>query len=606
MQAPCPRFLGLAGALAALLAACSPSSSVAPSGGGTEPPAEPALQNILILLADDLGVDVLASYGEGSQMPHTPNLDALAASGVQFRNAWSNPVCSPTRAVLQTGAFSFRNGIGMIVEIADVGLPDEMTTLPEMLTEGTDGAYATGAFGKWHLAAEDGQHAVAPNAAGYDHFAGSRTNLYPHEGEDYFSWTKIVDGVESETEQYATSATVDDALAWIQGTEKPWLAYVAFHAPHNPFHAPPDDLHTMDLTGLSPAFHPRPFYEAMVQAVDTEIGRLFAGIGAEELANTTVIFLGDNGTPPSVTLPPFDDERAKGTLYTGGVNVPLIVSGPQVTQLGSESDALLHVADLYATIAEISGVDLTLLPNDPGPDSISFLPHLEDPALPSTRQWLYTEMFHPNGQPAEDGIACAPVEQLCQDDIGLGSPGSAVLSLCGPPLYGGYTATLRVEGGPPGGFVSLFSSDATAPLPLPTDGVWFVPKDPPAPITFDLDENGAHERDILGGLAFGTVYYQAVYAIDTDLNGEFEQDEYLLTNALRAEQHDTDIKAVRDSRYKLIRNAYTCEESLYDLREDRFEENDLLDAGQLDPEAATALAELRDLLDSIRHSTQTR
>ncbi|MHC5212536.1 MAG: sulfatase-like hydrolase/transferase, partial [Planctomycetota bacterium] len=130
--------------------------------------------NVLIVVADDLGVDMVGAYGEGSDPPPTPVIDSLASQGVLFRNAWSNPVCSPTRAALLTGRPAFRNGIGYIVDASpnNLALPYAEVTLPEMLALGTGGNYRSGAFGKWHLGNDSVGGALAPNLAGFDHFAG--------------------------------------------------------------------------------------------------------------------------------------------------------------------------------------------------------------------------------------------------------------------------------------------------------------------------------------------------------------------------------------------------------------------------------------------------
>jgi arylsulfatase A-like enzyme len=116
--------------------------------------------------------------------------------------------------------------------------------------------------------------------------------------------------------------------------------------------------------------------------------------------NTTVIFLSDNGTPDETTLAPWPADRAKNTPFEGGVNVPLIISGPQVSQPGSESGALVHVVDVFATVADIAGV--TLGPKATGPmqgvviDGRSLLPYVRD-ASEAGRKVVHTEKFAPNG-----------------------------------------------------------------------------------------------------------------------------------------------------------------------------------------------------------------
>jgi arylsulfatase A-like enzyme len=218
----------------------------------------PGPGNVLLILADDVGVDGIGAYGVGGDLPHTPRLDQLAAGGVLFRNAWANPVCSPTRATIQTGRYSIRTGIGWIAEPAPtlIGLPLSEVTLPEMLDLGTGGAWAHAAFGKWHLGdGPDVGGVFAPNLAGYYHFEGTLGNV-----TDYYDWTKVENGVVTqETGTYALSDQVDSALDWIATAPEPWFCYVAFNSAHSPWHAPPPDLHSVDLSGAGdPEVDPRP------------------------------------------------------------------------------------------------------------------------------------------------------------------------------------------------------------------------------------------------------------------------------------------------------------------------------------------------------------
>jgi hypothetical protein len=126
--------------------------------------------------------------------------------------------------------------------------------------------------------------------------------------------------------------------------------------------------------------------------MDTEIGRLLDNMDPDTLADTIVIFVGDNGTDKPATTAPFLPDHAKGTLYEGGVHVPLIIAGPGIPA-GAECAALVAAVDLFATIADIAGV-----PHSTGTDSVSMVPYLLNPALPSLRAYNYTEYFQPNGQ----------------------------------------------------------------------------------------------------------------------------------------------------------------------------------------------------------------
>ena len=352
-----------------------------------------AQENVLIVLADDVGVDQLGCYAEGSDLPATPTIDALASQGVLFRNAWSTPMCSPARASILTGRYGFRTGIGNNVDTA-TGLPLSEWTLPEVLDHSSFG-YAHALIGKWHLGSNAAFGGLdAPNVAGWSHFAGALGNL--DLGQSYDRWLEVVDGAEAWRTDYPTTVTVDRAFAWLATAPQPWLCVVSFNAPHAPFHAPPPALAGPHLPDGEARAMARPYYRAMLEALDTELGRLLAGL-APQLGNTTVVFAGDNGSPSSVTVPPFDRLKAKLTPYEGGVNVPLIVTGPQVSQPGREVAHLVHLVDLFATVARIAAVDLPSRFPALVHDSVDLLPYLRIPGQGAVREHVYSEAFRPLG-----------------------------------------------------------------------------------------------------------------------------------------------------------------------------------------------------------------
>jgi arylsulfatase A-like enzyme len=419
--------------------------------------------SILVVLADDVGVEAIGAYGEGEDLALTPNLDALAARGVLFRNAYANPVCSPSRALLMTGRYSSRTGIGRAIFAAEDGGVDPCTehdllasevTLAELLISGPQG-YTAAAFGKWHLnnacAASGGFDCVRVRG-GFQHFAGVIANFNPRPvrgptASDYFCWPKVVDGaIDCGTEccagswtggsghqyraVYATSDNVDDALAWIaqQPASRPWLCYVAFNAAHSPLQAPPSSLHSQSL--VYPVGHPlagqpvpegtlafdlvdqtggvvdlKAYFKASLEALDREIGRLLASVPGD----ATVIFLGDNGSDSFAISPPFDPRHSKGTLYEGGVRVPLIAAGPLVAAPDRESSALVVACDVYATAAELAG---TPPPSGVTIDGVSFAPVLFDPLAPSPRAYAFTEYFEPNDDPLTPPNPPRTVEQF--------------------------------------------------------------------------------------------------------------------------------------------------------------------------------------------------
>ena len=321
--------------------------------------------NILLLIADDLGADSFPlTASAGASLPPMPNLTALKSNGVLFTSAYAHPTCSPTRASILTGRHPYRTGIGTaLTNATSPQLQASEFTLPEAFTS-AGAPHALGSFGKWHLTAGAGTNDHPRSIGGWQHFAGTITGALP----DYSSYTKITNGSSSTVTNYATTETANDVIAWINARGgSPWFAWVGFNAPHTPFAFPPNELHSYDSATASNRNH----FEAMCEALDTEIGRILATIN---LADTHVIFIGDNGTMGSVIQTPHTNTRSKNTLYRGGTRVPLLIAGPAVTQPNRNWTGPVQAADLYATILELAG--LPLGPN--AVDSVSLLPVLKN------------------------------------------------------------------------------------------------------------------------------------------------------------------------------------------------------------------------------------
>ena len=332
-------------------------------------PAGAATKNILLVIADDYGMDSHSLYNTNpaASLPPTPNINALAARGVRFANAYAYPTCSPTRSAILTGRYGFRTGVTQVLDTAGAqGIYTNEFTLPEVLSA----THRCGSFGKWHL----GGTAPAPNSVGgWSQFSGSLQGALGQNATNFYTWTKVTNGVmRLNYSGYATTDNVNDALTWLgaQGTNR-WFLWLAFNAPHTPYHLPPTNLCPryagLSGTAMDIQQNPRNYFEASVEAMDTELGRLLAGINTNE---TTIFFLGDNGTPPRVIQPPYNiTGRAKDTLYEGGVRVPFIAAGPDIVSPGRTNDAVVHVVDLFATILELAGVNASntiprSLPND--------------------------------------------------------------------------------------------------------------------------------------------------------------------------------------------------------------------------------------------------
>lgn len=351
--------------------------------------------NILVLLGDDIGADQLAAFSREKRAAPTPVLDLLAAQGVAFQRAYAASYCSPTRAMLLTGRYPRRSGVGTGVHpgSAEPDLPESEVLLPELLAHAPR-AWDTSAIGKWHLTAPLAEAWRAPLDQGFGWWAGTPGNLTDDLGsqaerQGYFSWMKSTNGTVARSDRYATTDEVDDAIARTQVMAEPWMMYVAFHAAHTPLHQPPREL-------LPPGWHDAHLYDEMVAALDHEIGRLLNAMDPALRARTIVVFMGDNGT--SAGGAESEDDRVKGSLFEGGIRVPLMISGPGVAR--GRSEALVDATDLWATVAELAGVELPLHRADGSEvihDGTSLVPYLADPSLPTLRRWAWAEQLGPSG-----------------------------------------------------------------------------------------------------------------------------------------------------------------------------------------------------------------
>jgi arylsulfatase A-like enzyme len=385
-------------ALAAAFAVGACSGGGGGDSGSVAPPTPQTPGNVLIIVADDCGTDFIRCYNEHPQAPPTPNIDALAADGVLFKNAYVSPTCSPTRAAIMTGRYPFRTGLGEPIKEwlqAEPALALDEVTLPEMLNGASTTHIDSAAFGKWHLSSIDVGDILGPNIQGFDWFEGTFGNFYF--GQTYYDHSKIINGIRVPSFVYATTEQVDDAIARLPALQEPWLMYVGFNAAHQPFHAPPPGLHTYTLAG-DPEADPFPHECATVQAVDSEIGRLLAALPPQTRDNTTIIFIGDNGSPNEAVVPPSIAGQSKGSLYEGGVNTPLIISGKRVKHGANVCTALVHAVDLFPTVADLFNVDFRVGVGDNRPiDGISLSPYLADPSTPSLRDCVFSQKFTPNG-----------------------------------------------------------------------------------------------------------------------------------------------------------------------------------------------------------------
>lgn len=326
--------------------------------------------NILIIIADDMGVDVTPGFQTNANMPTTPVLTQLQADGLAFTNTWATPQCTPSRASILSGKYGIKTGV--MRPPGNLDLVHE--SIFTRLNAATNDTYATAVIGKWHVSNPvDFIHTQQHGIDYYDGFFNAGV-------DDYYDWEKVTNGVVSQETDYVTSYFTDAASDWIADQDQPWFLWLAQAAPHTPFHLPPDSLYTVDDTGDNQGK-----YFAAIEAMDKEIGRLLENIGEEALKNTLIIFVGDNGTPGRVS-PFFQSDHGKGTLYEGGVRVPMIIKGCGVDRVGEQEAALTHIADIYSTILEVAGIPL------PGGihNSLSLKPYLSC-TQESKRAYIYTD-----------------------------------------------------------------------------------------------------------------------------------------------------------------------------------------------------------------------
>ncbi|MBK1833860.1 sulfatase-like hydrolase/transferase [Roseibacillus ishigakijimensis] len=369
--------------------------------------------NVIVLISDDAGYadwgfmdDYLQTLNPGqapSPVP-TPNLDALRARGVLCTNAYTAPVCSPSRAAIVTG--SYQNRIGYEFNInnltsptAQDGLVPEAVTIFDRMKEA---GYTTGAIGKWHLGARDDSAGLGnrPEYKGVDEFhgiwRGSRnyevgaetvTRALRSTIREPFSDTVLetsapwnVDANPSSSARpdlnaYITNGFGEGALQFIDRhyeDEDPFFLYVAFTAPHSPIGASPD-IDDPRLAGLSGT---RKNYASMVLTMDKEIGLLMdkiadpAGDGSVDLSEETYfIFINDNGGASGIGTVNTPLNGWKGSVYEGGTRVPFLMAGPGIPAQSTFHHPI-HSIDILPTCL---GAAEAPLPG--GMDGVNLLPY---------------------------------------------------------------------------------------------------------------------------------------------------------------------------------------------------------------------------------------
>lgn len=339
--------------------------------------------NIIVIMADDMG---FADVGfTGSKDINTPNLDALAESGVIFDNGYiTHPFCAPSRAGFLAGRYQHRFGFehNPPTDIANpiVGIDVYEKLFPKRLQEA---GYTTGIIGKWHLGAGAPYN---PMNRGFDYFYG-----FLGGGHDYYdidvsqpignSYKQglIRNKRVANFEGYLTTALSNDAVSFVEDNkEDPFFLFISYNAPHQPLQAPKEDIaryaHIKDKK--------RRVYAAMVDVMDQGIGKVVSALEESNLReNTLIFFLSDNGGPiPSKNNPhrgngssnlPF--RGGKTDYYDGGVHVPFIASWPAKIKAGQRYNQSVISLDIARTAVEVAGGDAISSNEMEGVNLIPFL-----------------------------------------------------------------------------------------------------------------------------------------------------------------------------------------------------------------------------------------
>ena len=365
--------------------------------------------NIVLVVVDDLGWADLGCFGH--TLHETPHIDRLADQGLRFTEAYAaSPVCTPTRASIMTGRHPARLHMTIWSEAAQwpprnrkllppntrPNLARTEVTLAEVLR---DAGYHTAHVGKWHL----GDAAHFPETQGFDYNVGGAfwgapaSFFYPYRGQvgrDY----RYVPDLGGRPGDYLTDRLTEEALRIIDTLkDKPFFLNLAYYSVHTPVEGVPPLVDHYERKLKSSGQSGNPGYAAMVHSVDEGVGRILARLTERGLADhTAVILISDNGGHighwyGSLVTSNAPLRSGKGSLYEGGVRVPLIVKWPGVTPAGGVCHQPVVSTDLYRTILEMAGQGSSANGHE---DGVSLVPLLRQPTTALARDTLYFHYPH--------------------------------------------------------------------------------------------------------------------------------------------------------------------------------------------------------------------
>jgi arylsulfatase A len=331
--------------------------------------AETTKPNIILIYADDLGLDGVSCYGADKHQ--TPNIDKLAMSGTRFETCYAAPLCGPSRCLLMTGRYAFRTGGIGNGSWRSGGPGAKSADEPSVAKLLKQGGYATGQAGKWRQVGE------TPRDWGFDEYVTD-----PTAGGWFWkdSYEKNGEQVNAGKEVYNPDIIHAFSIDFItRNKEKPFFLYYAMHLVHGPILRTPDSKEGSDL------------YEDNIRYMDKQVGGIVAEIEKLGLREKTlIIFSADNGT--ALNYPSTIGGRMvngkKASMLEGGSRVPYIASWPGVTPAGKVSKDIVSIADQLPTFAELSGAKL---PEGVKIDGISLASQLRG-EKGTPREWAYVQL----------------------------------------------------------------------------------------------------------------------------------------------------------------------------------------------------------------------
>jgi arylsulfatase A len=379
--------IAAAGAVGGFLTASRSSAGPEGQPAATKP-------NIVVILADDLGIECWSTYGGSGHK--TPNLDKLAAQGMKFTRVFSNPYCSPSRASLLTGRYPFAHGLDVVIYDQNRHANTYMKTdQPSFARQLKRAGYATAIAGKWQLSFLHQRNTIRD--FGFDEYqcwqifkdSGAKTRRFHN---PYFNrnGNVIADKIKH---RYGPDVNVEFLIDFIKSNarkRRPFMAYYTCLLPHFPWVPTPDSKDQTDPVKKATDQGDPKFFPDMVKYLDKNVGRLMQTLDTLGLAeNTVFMFLADNGTDRRLKNSWGDDKTirgGKGTMTDRGTHVPLIVRWPGRIKKNSTNDDLIDFSDLFPTLCDLAGAA-------PGKDYIhgrSFAPQLLG-RRGAPRSWVHVQ-----------------------------------------------------------------------------------------------------------------------------------------------------------------------------------------------------------------------